>query len=140
MTTELQEPKSASEGGKVISERELKAAKRKSYSFGLADVFSGAEAKVPAEAERLTLAGIACDSRKVATRISFFRLAWCEGRRKQVCAGCNLRVARSRSPAKALLPAEVVAERCVDPSGGKPQGAGDSARRIFSGIRRMRCN
>ena len=41
MTTELQEPKSASEGGKVISERELKAAKRKSYSLGLADVFSG---------------------------------------------------------------------------------------------------
>ena len=74
MTTELQEPKSASEGGKVISERELKAAKRKSYSLGLADVFSGVEAKVPAEAEQLTLAGIACDSRKVGPGFLFFAL------------------------------------------------------------------
>ena len=74
MTTGLQEPKSASESGKVVEERKLKTQQLKDRSLALAEIFLRTDASVPSGAKSLKIDGIACDSRKVAAGYLFFAL------------------------------------------------------------------
>src|SRR3989441_5450263 len=74
MTTGLQEPKNASESGKVVEERKLKTQQLKDRSLALAEIFLRTDASVPSAAKSLKIDGIACDSRKVAAGYLFFAL------------------------------------------------------------------
>jgi UDP-N-acetylmuramoyl-L-alanyl-D-glutamate--2,6-diaminopimelate ligase len=74
MTTELQEPKSATEIGKVTEAREANTRQGQNRALRLADVFSKIAALVPSNASSLTINGIACDSRKVSPGYLFFAL------------------------------------------------------------------
>jgi UDP-N-acetylmuramoyl-L-alanyl-D-glutamate--2,6-diaminopimelate ligase len=74
MTTEVQEPRSAAESGKVAEDRKEGARQRENHSMTLAEVFAQTDAAVPAEARSLVVKGIACDSRKVARGWLFFAL------------------------------------------------------------------
>jgi len=74
MTTGLTEPRSAAESGKVAEKRYagIRQANRKPRA--LAELLSSTAAMLPAGAKDLKIAGIACDSRKVAPGFLFFAL------------------------------------------------------------------
>ena len=74
MTTGLQEPKAATEIGKVTKEREANTQPDNNRALDLAKVFSNIAAVVPPNVASLTLNGIACDSRKVSPGYLFFAL------------------------------------------------------------------
>jgi UDP-N-acetylmuramoyl-L-alanyl-D-glutamate--2,6-diaminopimelate ligase len=74
MTTGLQEPKAATEIGKVIEEREANSRRGKNRALRLADVFSKINAVLPPATANLIDCGIACDSRKVSPGYLFFAL------------------------------------------------------------------
>lgn len=70
MTTVLREADSV----KVKEQDESKSETMPSRAMSVAEVFAGAQAQIPADAERLQVRGIACDSRKVAPGFVFFAL------------------------------------------------------------------
>ena len=74
MTTDLQEPRNAVESGKVVEERKLKAQQLKNRSLTVEEIFLRTDASVPSGAKTLKIAGMACDSRKVAPGYLFFAL------------------------------------------------------------------
>ena len=74
MTTDLQEPKAATEIGKVTEEREANTQPGKNRVLDLAQVFAKTGAVVPPNVASLTMNGIACDSRKVSPGYLFFAL------------------------------------------------------------------
>jgi UDP-N-acetylmuramoyl-L-alanyl-D-glutamate--2,6-diaminopimelate ligase len=74
MTTEVTEPSSAAESKKVAEEYDARKTKVAAGPQLLSEVFSRTGAAIPAEATNLKVAGIACDSRKVAPGWLFFAL------------------------------------------------------------------
>ena len=74
MTTGLQAPKNAVEGGKVTEGRGADTRQSKNRSLRLAEVFSETGGIVPAGAHALQIQDIVCDSRKAVTRSLFFAL------------------------------------------------------------------
>jgi UDP-N-acetylmuramoyl-L-alanyl-D-glutamate--2,6-diaminopimelate ligase len=74
MTTGLTKPRSAAESRKVAEEHDAPKTKVQGRSRSLSEVFSRTDAMLLSEAKNLTIAGIACDSRKVAPGWLFFAL------------------------------------------------------------------
>ena len=70
----LTEPRSSAESEKVPEERDLRKMGVDGRARFLGEVFSHTDANIPSEARNLKIAGIACDSRKVAAGWLFFAL------------------------------------------------------------------
>jgi len=111
MTTGLMEPRGAAESKKVAKEHDAPKTKVEGRSRSLGEVFSWTDAMLPAEAKNLRIAGMACDSRKVAPGCLFFALhgAKEDGNtfvRDAIAAGVLAIASESAAPVN--LPANVV--------------------------------